>query len=119
MPDTLRFYLDEDAMRTSIVRALRARHVDVITAFEADLMGQLDEVHLAHAAAQGRVLVTFNRGDFAKLHKAYLATSRHHAGIVLSDQLGTGIIVRRLLKLLASRSAEDMHDWLEYLSSWR
>jgi len=117
-------------MRAGIVRALRARHIDVTTAWEAQLTGRPDEEHLAYATAQGRVVFTFNRGDFAQLHKMYLARGRHHAGIilsdqletgviVLSDQLETGVIVRRLLRLLADRSATDMRDWLEYLSNWR
>jgi len=117
--EPIQIYLDEDAMRAGIVRALRARHIDVTTAWEAQLTGRPDEEHLAYATAQGRVVFTFNRGDFAQLHKMYLARGRHHAGIILSDQLETGVIVGRLLRLLADRSATDMRDWLEYLSNWR
>jgi hypothetical protein len=106
-------------MRASIVRALRARQVDVITALEAGLTGGSDENHLAHATAQNLTLFSFNRGDFVKLHTQYLAQNRHHARIILSDQLETGVIVRRLLKLYHARSAEDMQDWLEFLSNWR
>ena len=47
MIDPIRLYLDEDSMRTGIVRALRARQVDVITAQDADLLGRHpDEKHL-------------------------------------------------------------------------
>jgi hypothetical protein len=42
-----------------------------------------------------------------------------HAGIIVSDQLEAGVIIRRLLKLLHARSAEDMTNWLEFLSNWR
>ena len=68
MPDPVRLYLDEDAQRTSLLRALRARQVDVLIANEA---GQI------------------------------------------------GVVIRRLLKLLDARSAEDMQDWLEFLSNSR
>ncbi|HEX9925956.1 MAG TPA: DUF5615 family PIN-like protein [Anaerolineae bacterium] len=95
-------------MRASIVRALRARQVDVTTALESDLTGGSDEDHLVHANAQNLTLFSFNRGDFVKLHTQYLAQNRHHAGIIVSDQLETGVIVRRLLKLYHARSAEDM-----------
>lgn len=105
-------------MRASIVRALRARQVDVATALEAGLTGGSDEDNLAYAAAYSRTLFSFNRGDFVKLHTQFLAQNRHHAGIIVSDQLETGIIVRRLLKLYHARSAEDMQDWLEFLSNW-
>jgi hypothetical protein len=116
MAELIRFYLDEDAMRASIVRA---RHVDLTTAWEADLIGRPDEEHLQYATAEGYTLFTFNRGDFARLHSLYLATGRHHAGIILSDQLETGTIVRRVLRLVATRSPSDMQDRLEYLSNWR
>lgn len=119
MPSAIKLYLDEDAMRASLVRALRARGVDVATAQEANLIGRDDEANLAYATAQGRVVFSFNRGDFDRIHRAYLANNRHHTGIVVSAQLATGVIVRRLLKLLNTRSAEQMHDWLEYLSNWR
>ena len=119
MAEPIRLYLDEDAMRASLVRALRARQVDVTTPLEAELMEQPDEIHLAYATAQGRVLFSFNRGDFAQLHKTYLVSNRHHAGIIVSDQLETGIVVRRLLKLLHVHSAEEMRDQLEYLNNWR
>ncbi len=119
MHSPIRLYLDEDSMRASLLRALRARQVDVVTVAEADLMGSSDEEQLAYASAQARTIFTFNRGDFARLHKAWLNAGRPHAGIVVSDQLETGIVVRRLLKLLAARSAEEMRNQFEYLSNWR
>jgi hypothetical protein len=119
MVELMQLYFDEDAMRASLIRALRARHVDVTTALEAQLMGRSDEDHLAHAVAQNRVLFSFNRGDFVQLHQIYLAGGRHHAGIIVSDQLETGVLVRRLLKLLDALSLEDMQDRLEFLSTWR
>lgn len=59
------------------------------------------------------------RGDFVQLHTQYLNSGRSHAGIIVSDQLGTGVILRRLLKLINDRSAEEMRNWLEFLSNWR
>ena len=106
-------------MRASLLRALRARQVDVTTVAEAGLMGRTDEEQLAYAVAQARTIFTFNRGDFARLHKAWLVAGKSHAGIVVSDQLETGVVVRRLLKLLAARSAEEMCNQFEYLSNWR
>ena len=106
-------------MRTSIVRALRARQIDLITALDANLTGRPDAEHLAYTSTEGRVLFSFNRSDFARLHGEYLQAGREHAGIIISDQLGTSIVIRRLLKLLHTQSAEDMRNWLEYLSNWR
>lgn len=119
MADPIRLYLDEDAQQASLVRALRARRVDVQTAQEAGLVGVADEAQLAHAAEQERVIVTFNRGDFVKLHIDYLERGQSHAGIVVSDQLPVGVLLRRLLKLLDARNADEMQNWLEFLSNWR
>jgi hypothetical protein len=44
---------------------------------------------------------------------------RSHAGIVLSDQLPIGVILRRLMKLYYSVNREDMMNRLEYLGAWK
>lgn len=119
MANPIRLYLDEDAQQTSLIRALRARQVDVQTAQEAGLVGVPDEVQLAHAAEEQRVIFTFNRGDFVELHVSWLEREQAHAGIVVSDQLPVGVLLRRLLKLLDARDADEMKSWLEFLSNWR
>ena len=119
MRDLIRLYLDEDAQRMSLVRALRARQVDVLTANESQLIGVSDAKQLAYAISQNRVIFTFNRGDFLQLHTEYLKDGRHHAGIIVSDQLEIGVVIRRLLRLLDGHSAKQMQDWLEFLGSWR
>ena len=63
MADPIRLYLDEDAQRTSLVRALRARQVDVLTANEAGKVGISDAEQLAFAVSLGRAVFTFNRGE--------------------------------------------------------
>ena len=52
----IRLYMDEDSMSHSLVRALRARGVDVTTALEEGMIERGDAEHLDHATAQGRVL---------------------------------------------------------------
>jgi len=119
MSERIRLYLDEDAQRLDLIQALRARQVDVETASEANLLGQPDDVHLTYATEQNRVIFTFNRGDFFHLHTEWVAGEQHHAGIIVSDQLGTGVVMRRLLRLIDAKSAGDMRDWLEFLNNWR
>lgn len=119
MSEQIRLYLDEDAQRTDLMQALRARQVDVETVSEANLIGQPDKVHLQYATEQGRVIFTFNRGDFYQLHTEWLSRDQHHAGIIVSDQVATGAIMRPLLQLVNAKTAEEMHDWLEFLSNWR
>ena len=118
MPD-IKLYLDEDTINRELIKALRSRNIDVLTAREAELIQVDDERHLEHATSLGRAVLTFNARDFARLHAEYLASGRHHAGIIISAQLPVGVLLRRLLSLLNARSDADMRDWLEYLGNWR
>jgi hypothetical protein len=116
----IRLYIDEDSMRGALVLALRARGVDVITALDAGMIERSDMEHLEYATAQGRVLCTFNIADFYRLHTTYLSQGKTHTGIILMPQqrYTVGEHMRRLLKLVAVRSAESMKDQVEFLSAW-
>lgn len=54
------------------------------------------------------------------LHASRLRAGKSHAGIILARQQAypIGEMMRRLLRLVSSRSAEDMKDRVEFLSSW-
>ncbi len=119
MARRIKLYLDEDAQRTDLIQALRARRIDILTVSEANLLSENDELQLDFATSESRVVFTFNRGDFFHLHTEWLTKGKMHTGIIVSDQLSTGVIIRRLLKLIDSKSAEEMENWLEFLSSWR
>lgn len=118
MTQRIKLYLDEDAQRTDLIQALRARQIDMLTVSEANLLGEDDEVQLEFATAESRVIFTFNRGDFFHLHTKWLAQGQNHSGIIVSDQLSTGVIIRRLLKLIELKTAKEMENWLEFLSNW-
>ena len=117
---TIRLYMDEDTMDQALVQALRARNVDVITALDAGMIEREDAEHLDCATEQGRVLCAFNVRDFYRLHSDYVAQGRPHAGIILMRQqyYSVGEQMRRLLKLMASKSADEMKNWVEFLSAW-
>jgi len=102
-----------------LVRALRARGVDVETALDADMVAQPDEEHLKYAAQVGRVLRTFNVSDFYDLHTQFLEEGRSHAGLVLVSQqrYAVGEQMRRLLRLKAERTASDMKNRVVFLAS--
>lgn len=115
----VRLYFDEDSMQRSLVRALRARGVDVITALDAQMIERSDADHLAYATQAGRVLCSANVGDFYRLHGELLAQGQSHAGIILIPQkYSVGEQMRRLLRLIAVRSAEDMRNRVEFLGAW-
>jgi len=115
-----RLYLDEDSMQNALVIALQARGVNVLTALEAGMIERSDEEHLDYATAQSRVLYSFNVGDFYRLHTAYMTQGKSHSGIILARQqrYSVGEQMRRLLKLIATKSAEQMKDQVRFLSSW-
>jgi hypothetical protein len=107
-------------MDEALVKALRLRGIDVLTAFEAGMIERPDEEYLDYATSQGRVLYTFNVVDFCRIHAADPSSLRPHAGIVVGrqKQYSIGEQMRRLLKLIAARSPEQMANHLEYLSAW-
>jgi hypothetical protein len=116
----IRLYLDEDAMLRDLIIALRDYDVPAVTVRDAGLVGAPDETQLTFAAAQGLVLYSFNRADFQKLHTAWMDAGRAHAGIILAPQqrFSSGEQLRRILRLRAAKTAEDLCNQIEFLSKW-
>lgn len=107
-------------MDSDLVHALRIRGVDLITALEQAMIMRDDADHLEFAISQGRVLYSFNVGDFQRLHTEYLTYGKHHSGIILAQQqrYNIGEQMSRLLRIIAGVSAEEMKDSLVFLSAW-
>jgi hypothetical protein len=114
---TIRLYLDEDTMDKALVSALRARGVDLLAAHEADMIERPDEDHLAFAAREGRGLYSFNVADYCRLQ----SQGQSPAGLILAQQqrYPVGDQMRRLLRLVSAKSAEEMRNHIEFLSAWR
>ena len=107
-------------MDGDLVRGLRSRGIDLVTAVEAGMIRRMDEEHLNLAKDQGRVLYSFNVRDFHEIHTKWIATGRDHAGIVLAQQqrYSTGEQIRRLLRLIGSVTDEAMRNREEFLGRW-
>lgn len=60
----IRLYLDEDALQNALFKALQSSGIDVITTSDAKRLSYSDEEQLIWAAEQGRVIYSFNTGDF-------------------------------------------------------
>ena len=116
----LRLYLDEDAMDGELVRGLRSREIDVITAADAGMICRKDEEHLNLATAQIRALYSFNVADFHEIHTQWMHDGRGHAGIILAQQkrYSTGEQIRRLLRLIGAFTEETMRSREEFLGRW-
>lgn len=79
----MKLLLDE-MLDASIAEQLRRRGQDAeATQGNADLEGKKDPDILTAARTLGRVIVTDNVQDFARLHLQFLASGQDHAGIVL------------------------------------
>ena len=81
---TVRLLLDE-MHAPSVAEALEAEGWDVLAvAASTDLRGMPDEELLAHATADGRVLVTENIADFAAIVSRWAAEQRPHVGLIFT-----------------------------------
>ena len=107
-------------MSRALVRGLRARGVDVVTALEEGMIQRQDEEHLKFAAKLGRVLYSFNVADFYYLHSKCISEGQEHAGLIFTrqQQFTLGEQLRRLLRLIAKIPAEEMKNRVEFLGAW-
>ena len=80
----------------------RGLGLDVISAADAGPVPRSDAEHLAAAAADGRIVVTYNRDDFIELTRDAFAAGRPHAGV---------IIVTRRIPRDAVRIAHALGRW--------
>jgi hypothetical protein len=110
MASPIRFYTDEHVAK-AVVRALRDRGVDVLTVKDAGTLGAPDEVNLARALAEGRVIFTQD-DDFPRLH----ALGSAHAGIIYAPQ-GTpiGRIIQGLILIYHVLTPDEMAGHVEFL----
>lgn len=99
MPLTL--YLDEN-VDVSVAAGLRSRGIDAVTVRDRGKLGASDEEHLTLASAEGRLLVTHDIADFARLHRQWVEEGRQHAGIAVSNIVAPGALLKRLLQLYES-----------------
>jgi hypothetical protein len=112
-------YVDEDSQDQALIRALRARNVDIITVNETQTDGLIDVEQLRLATQQGRVLYSHNIGDFCQIHTEFITGEEKHSGIALLGQnYSVGEQVRAILELIANKTAEQMENQLEFLSTY-
>lgn len=117
----VRLYFDRHIMKRLAID-LRGRGYDVLTTEEAGNDTDSDEEQLVFAAAEKRAILTFNIRDFAPLHEAWQAVGRSHAGIIVSQQLGSrqyGMLLQRLLRLLNQFTAKEMIGNIVHLEQFK
>ena len=80
---SLNLLVDEDSQDKILVAKLKADGHDVLTATDANLLGQPDGTVLAYAIAHNRIILTRNCEDFCDEAWALKSRGGHHQGILL------------------------------------
>jgi hypothetical protein len=111
MARTIRFHLDESC-DPRIAAGLRVHGVDVTTTQEVGLLHAADELQLAHAVSQGRVVVTQDT-DFLRLTAAGLES--RGLAYYPAQQRSIGQVIRTLLLIWEVYEPEEMSNRVEFL----
>ncbi len=114
-----KLHLNEN-LSPRLARELRKYGFDVMATQEMeDMLSAPDDVQLAHAASEQRAILTFNIGDFSILHEHYMTEGKEHWGIILSNREFIGELLRRILRLLNSVSADELKNQVRWLSEFK
>ena len=114
----MRLFLDAHVSARRIATALRKRHEVRAADEDRALDGFEDERLLDLASDDGRIMITFNVNDFARITTEWAAAGRSHAGCLLIvgiDHAEFGLILRVIERALSTRP--DQVDWIDY-TAW-
>jgi predicted nuclease of predicted toxin-antitoxin system len=117
---SIRSYLDHHVPDLFAVD-LRRRGFDAIVARDVGNARASDEEHLTWATAHGRVVLTSDFDDYPPMADRWFFEGRDHTGIILLEQptsVPYGRLLRRLLRLLDTLTADDMINRVEWLD-WK
>jgi hypothetical protein len=111
MPDRIRFHLDEH-VDPAIAAGLQRYGIDVTTTVAAALRTKDDEVHLAFANAEHRVIVTHDN-DYLRFH----AQGMPHPGMAYCppQTRSMGHIIAMLRLMWEIMTPEEMRNRVEFL----
>ncbi len=115
---SISLYFDED-VHPSVARILSERGFDILTTQEAEMLGKSDEEQLERAAKEKRAILTFNIGDFVQLSHTWAGEEKEHCGIIVSDQIRPGELLRRLLRCLAGDESGNLKNRLIWLHDFK
>ena len=111
MAEPVRFFFDQH-VQGAVASGLRQHGLDVLTAQEAGRCGLPDPDQLAFAAAEERVMVTFD-SDYLALHQSGIP----HAGIAWcpATKYRIGQLVQMLVLLHGVLDRNGMRNHVEHL----
>ncbi len=117
MTQKIKLYLDED-VDLLLAKVIRDRGYDILSTHEAKMHEADDYSQIDFAAPQGRAILTHNIRDFHRIAKEYVKNNKLHSGIILSSQLPFKELLRRTLRMLNKRNAEDISNHIVWLSDF-
>jgi len=112
---SLSLYLDHN-VRGAVVKGLRRRGLDVLTAFEDGHAEFPDAVLLSRAAELGRIVFTQDE-DFLIIADQWLRDERHFPGLIYAHQLHAtvGQIVEDIQLIAEAATPAEMQDAILFL----
>ncbi|MDA8339701.1 MAG: DUF5615 family PIN-like protein [Nitrospiraceae bacterium] len=114
---SIKLYLDE-MIPIDLTLILKQYNYDVLSARDAGMLGKNDLEQLVFTASQGRAILTFNIGDFTRLHKSWLVKNKLHKGIIVSPEIKTIELARLTLRLLAVTRDGEIDNQLRFLQEF-
>lgn len=111
-------YTDED-IDGKLAAQIRANGYDAISTLEMGNLTLSDEQQVDYATGQGRAILTHNTKDFEPLAREYLRRDKFHYGIIVSDQIYFGELLRRVLNMLDRVDADGMKNTFHYLGEFK
>jgi len=107
----VRFHTDEN-VSAAVAQGLRRRGLDVTTTNEAGLRSAADDVQLAYALRESRVMISHD-ADMLRLARSGTA----HAGVAYChrEKYKVGPLVLKLLALAGRLTPEAMRGRVEFL----
>jgi len=109
-----RLLLDEHIW-AYLAKLLREQGFDVVHVNEVDMVATADDRIMKYAVDEHRAVLTFNIKDFVPLAVQYYEDGKEHYGVVLSKELSRGELQKRVTKLLANVTAEELMNSIRYL----
>ncbi|MGE0597999.1 MAG: DUF5615 family PIN-like protein [Dehalococcoidia bacterium] len=110
-------YFDENSQDSLLVSLLRKDGVDCLISNEAGNGELPDDDQLSFAAQSSRAIVTFDRADFQRLHGAWMAANRSHAGILIVTYpwITAVALHASLMRLQRERTPADMRNAILFI----
>ena len=116
-----KLYLNENISHKLVALPLRQSGYDVLSSHETGMDALDDYSQLAFAARGKRILVTFNRDDFERLHEQVRRSKQSHSGILYSQVVNSSELMSRLKKFMddSSVTMRQMRNEIKNLDHWK